>query len=202
MIKCFFGDDRVAILKRIKQEFSDGYEVFEGENISKGDLQNIFFGVSLFVEDRKIVIKDLSEDKEAFSELKKYIETPHSVILWESKLDKRTSVFKELEKAGVKFLEFKVPESKDKNLMFDIFDVAMRNGKKAISMVEKIEMEQDPFMFVGLLSTQAIKKFDYFQGRKEKRVLKELSKLDMLMKSTSIEPWTLVKLSLLKFSSL
>ena len=41
--------------------------------------------------------------------------------------------------------------------MFEIFDVALVDGPKAMKMVEKIENKNDPYRFVGLLATQAIK---------------------------------------------
>ena len=80
--------------------------------------------------------------------------------------------------------------------------MAMRDGKKAVEMVEKIEKTQDPYMFLGLLTSQALKRFEWKQGEKEKRVLKELSKLDIQMKSTTFEPWLLLKSFLLQVSSL
>ena len=95
-----------------------------------------------------------------------------------------------------------MPENVDMNLVFDIFKVAKRDGKKAVEMLEKIETTQDPYMMVGLIASQATKDFEYRQGAKEKRVLAELSKLDMKMKSTSIQPFSLLKSFLLQVSSL
>ena len=202
MIRIFYGDDRVTISEKIKKEFGEEYEVFEGEGLKIEDLPSIFFGASLFSDKRKILIKDISSRQEVFEKIVDYLGTTHDVIIWETKLDKRTTIFKDLKNLGVEIFEYKLLEPTNKNEVFDIFDVALFNGKKAVEMVEKIENEQDPYMFVGLLSTQAIKKFEFRQGNKEKRVLKELSKLDMQMKSTAIQPWTLVKLFLLKLSSL
>lgn len=202
MIKIFFGEDRVTIFSAVRKELGDDYEVFDGENLSVDDLPNIFFGTSLFGETRKILIKDLAENKEVFEKIQDYLKTTHDVVLWESKLDKRSVIYKTLSKEKVEMTEFKLLEPTNSKEVFDIFDIALRDGQKAIKMVEKIQETNDPFMFVGLLASQAIKKFEYRQGRKEKRVLKELSNLDIQMKSTSIEPWTLIKLSLLKLSSL
>ena len=202
MIRIFYGDDRVTISEKIKKEFGEGYEVFEGEDLKTEDLPSIFFGASLFSDERKILIKDISLNQEVFEKIVNYLKTTHEVIIWETKLDKRTTTFKELKKMGVEIFEYKLLEPTNKNAVFDIFDIALSNGEKAVKMVEKIENEQDPYMFLGLLSTQAIKKFEFRQGSKEKRVLLELSKLDMQMKSTAIQPWTLVKLFLLKLSSL
>jgi len=201
MIRVFYGEDRETISKKIKREFKDGYEVFEGENLKNGDLASIFLGVSLFSEKREIVVKDLSEEG-LLGEITKYLNTPHEIVVWETKIDKRKADYKKLREAGVEMVEYRLVENVGRSEVFDVFEVGLRDGKRAVKMVERVESEQDPFMFVGLLATQAIKKFEMRGGDKEKRVLKELSKLDIDMKSTALEPWTLIKLFLLKLSSL
>ena len=50
--------------------------------------------------------------------------------------------------------------------------------------------------------TQALKKFEQRGGVREKRLLKELAKLDMEMKTTGLEPWMLIKAFLLRAKSL
>lgn len=202
MIRIFFGEDRVTISSAVRKELGEDYEIFEGENLSVDDLPNIFLGTSLFGETRRILIKDLAENKDVFEKIQDYLKTTHNVVLWETKLDKRSAIYKTLSKEKVEMTEFKLLAPTNSKEVFDIFDVALYDGQRAIKMVEKIQETNDPFMFVGLLASQAIKKFEFRQGRKEKRVLKELSNLDIQMKSTSIEPWTLIKLSLLKLSSL
>jgi DNA polymerase III delta subunit len=57
-------------------------------------------------------------------------------------------------------------------------------------------------MFFGLLASQALKDYSQKQGTKEKRVLKELSKLDLDLKTTSYQPWLLIESFLLRLSSL
>ena len=69
-------------------------------------------------------------------------------------------------------------------------------------MLNKIKDEQDPYMFFGLMVSQALKDFEFRQGTKEKRALFELSKLDNLMKSSTVEPFTLLQAFLLQVSSL
>ena len=54
MIRIFYGDDRVTISEKIKKEFGEEYEVFEGEGLKIEDLPSIFFGASLFSDKRKI----------------------------------------------------------------------------------------------------------------------------------------------------
>ncbi|MBR3368849.1 hypothetical protein IKG45_03635 [Candidatus Saccharibacteria bacterium] len=202
MIRIFYGDDRATISAKIKREFGEDYEVFDGENLKFEDLPSIFLGTSLFAEKRKILVKDLSGNHDVFEKLPEFLNTTHDVIIWETKLDKRTSTFKEMKKAGVEIFEYKLLESTNKNVVFNVFDAAICDGKRAVKMVEAIENEQDPYMFFGLLASQAIKKYEWKQGAKEKRVLKELSKLDMQMKSTAVQPWVLIKAFLIRLSSL
>lgn len=203
MIRIFYGEDRKGISEKVRQIFGEEYEVFEGVSLSSDQLPSLFFGTSLFVNDRRILIKDLGENKEGiFGKIKDYLSTAYDVIIWESKFDKRTAIYKEFSKLGVEMREFKLLESFDSKIALNIFDVALKDGPRAIKMIEKIETNEDPFQFVGLLTTQAIKKFSYRNGSKEKRVLKELSKLDINMKSTQLSPWLLLKSFLLELSSL
>ncbi len=202
MIKIFYGDDRVKIKNTIAAMFGNSYEVFEGTELQLSDLPSIFKGSSLFVDKRSIVIKDLGENKDAFEKLVDFLDTPHDIILFESKLDKRTVTYKTL-KDKVECTEFKAAAPINTGLVFEIFKTAKRDGKKAVSMLEEIEDTQDPYMFFGLLVSQALKDFQYKQGTKEKRVLLELSKLDLQMKSeSSIQPFSLLKSFLLQVSLL
>ena len=123
MIEIFYGDDRLKIEQAVKARFADDYEVIEGVSIELADLPSILLGGSLFAEQRKILIKDLGENKEVFAKLPEYLNTPHEVILFETKLDKRSAAYKAL-KDQVKIQEFKLPENVDMNLVFDIFKTA------------------------------------------------------------------------------
>ncbi|MBQ9020237.1 hypothetical protein IJ096_02865 [Candidatus Saccharibacteria bacterium] len=202
MIRIFYGADRVKAQEAIRKVLGDDYEVVEGEELSLADVKDVFLGTSLFGK-RRIVVKGLGENKEAFSELPDYLGTEHEVVIWDGKLDKRTSTYKTLKKAGVEMKEFSVPEVKSK-AVFDILDIAYRDGARAVKMLEEIEGENEPYMFVGLLVSQAIKKYEWRYGEKEKRVLLELSRLDMQMKGDSAisSQWILVKGFLLRVSSL
>lgn len=202
MIKIVFGDDRNRAEGLIKREFGSDYEVFEGENLTLDALPSLFMGVSIFGDKRKILIKNLSDNKECFDSCINFLNTEHSVILWEEKLDKRTATYKALKKSNVELVECKLPEVKNTREVFDIFDMMLRDGNRAIKMIERIEREQDAYMFFGLIVTQALKKYEMRQGIKEKRVLKELSKTDILMKTSGIEAWTAIKMLAVKLSSL
>lgn len=200
MIKYFYGEDRVKISVAIKKELGNDYEVIE--QLETTDLATIFKGVSLFSDKRKILIKDCFEIKENFEKLEDFLDTEHQIILWERKLDKRTTAYKNLAKTGkIEFKEFKI-EEKSSGKIFEIYETALNDGVKAVKMIEEIENTENPFGLVGLFTTQALKKYQWRYGEKEKRILKALSRLDMDMKSSKIEPWTLVKGFLLRLKSI
>ena len=201
MIRIFYGENRIKINAEIKKVLGEGYEVLDGAELTVADLPSILLGASLFAEKRAILIRDLGENKEVFEKITDYLDTPHEVVLFETKLDKRTATYKAL-KDKIEIKEFALPVDTNANLVFDIYRTAKRDGKKAVQMLEQIENEQDPYMFLGLLVSQALKDFAVRQGTKEKRVLQALSKLDIDMKSTSMQPFSLLKAFLLQVSSL
>ena len=199
MIKIFYGDDRVRAKKQITDILGDDYEVLDGVDISANDLPSIFLGASLFTNKRKILIRDFTANKPAYEELEKYLNTPHDIILLETKLDKRSATYKVL-KDQLEFREFKLPENTDFRVIFDIYRTAKKDGKKAIKMLEQIKPNEDPIKFTGLLVSQALKDYVAHQGTKEKRALKELAKTDLQMKTTKVEPWLLVESFLLRLA--
>lgn len=207
-IRIFTGEDRARTQAEILRALGEGYEVFEGESLIPSDLPGIFLGATLFsAGTRKILVKDLSENKEAFAEfagkIDEWLRTDAEVVIWESKLDKRLTAVKALVKAGVEVKEFKAQEPVDMKQVFDIYNIALRDGVKAVTELAKIESKQDPYMFFGLMVSQALKKLEWKpNGVKEKKVLKELSVVDMQMKSTGVDPWMLVKSFLLRVSAI
>lgn len=202
MIKFFYGDDRVRAQAAIEKFLgTTNYEIVEGAELSPADLPSIFLGSSLFATKRAILIRDLTANKPVYEKLPDYLNTPHGVAILELKLDKRSATYKTL-KDQVEFQEFALPQNPNFNLVFDIYRTAKHDGNKAVKMLEKIQSEEDPIMFCGLLISQALKDFNQKQGTKEKRVLRELSKLDLDLKSTSLQPWLLVQSFLLQVSSL
>ena len=94
MIRLFYGGDRVAARKMIDRLLGDDYEVIEAESIERADMDSIFFGTSIFGDTRKILIKDLSENKSCWEVVLDYIKTPHNIIIWNTTLDARTTVYK------------------------------------------------------------------------------------------------------------
>lgn len=195
MLKIFYGENRRAAAEAIKLDLGEGYEVFEGENLTEGDLPSIFMGTSLFeTEQRMILLKNLTENASVWGKLPEYVTTEHEVTVWEPKIDKRSTAYKELVKAGVEMREFAEMKKPEANLVFGILDTAFRDGERAVREIEKIENEQDPYMFFGLLVTQMLRKFEMSGGgARERRILKKMAELDIQMKTTAIDPWMLVK---------
>lgn len=201
MIRIFYGENRQKAKEEIKKCLGENYEIIDGINLELTDLPNIFRGASLFAEKRKILIRDLSENKPVFEKLPEYLNSSHDIILFETKLDKRSSTYKNI-KDQIEVKEFPAPKDPSLSLVFNIYDTAKTNGKKAIENLEKIKLNQDPIMFFGLMASQAIKDYQKNQGTKEKKALKELSKLDIELKSSKLSSWLLIESFLLQVSSL
>ena len=202
MIKIFYGEDRVRAQVEIKKFLGSEYEIVEGADLTPADLPSLLMGGSLLTNERAILIRDLGENKAVFEKIPEYLETPHKVVLFESKLDERSNIYKTL-KERVEFRKFVPPRDANAGLVFEIYRTAKRDGAKAVEMVKRIENEQDPMMFTGLLASQVLKDFQAKpKGAKEKRALLELSKLDMQLKTESkLQPWTLICSFLLQVSS-
>lgn len=203
MLRVFVGEDRLAAETALKRLIGGNYEVFEGETLTVGDLPSIFQGTSLFeAGKRRVLLKNLSENAAVWEKIVEYAETEHEVVVWELKADKRSVGYKNLKAAGVEIQEFALKAKPEAKMVFGVLDTALRDGKRAVAQVEQIELEQDPYMFFGLLVTQALKKFEQRGGAREKRLLKELAKLDIEMKTTGLEPWMLIKAFLLRAKSM
>lgn len=197
MIQIFTGDDRVRAGNEIKQILGENYEVIDCADLTPKDLPQIFRGSTFFEAHRKILLRDFTANKSIFDRLPQYLDTKHDVILLETKIDKRTAAYKEI-KNKVQIKEFNLPPATDFRIVFDIYKVAKRDGSKAVEMLRKIETTEDPIRFTGLLASQALKDYTENQGTKNQQILKNLSKLDIALKSSKIEPWLLVESFLLK----
>jgi len=201
MLKIFTGDDRIKAGQEIVKLLGENHETIEGADLTANDLPSIFKGISLFTDQRRILIRDLLANKPVAERLTDYLDTPHLIILQELKLDKRSAIYKTLKaNKNIEIKEFTLPPDPNRNLVFDIYRTAKRDGKRAITMLEQIKPSQDPIMFFGLLASQALKDYSQNQGTKEKRVLQELSKLDLQLKSTSVDPWLLIEACLLRLN--
>lgn len=201
MIRVFYGEDRVRAAAAVRQFLGSDYEIVEGVDLKPADLPSLLMGGSLFNEARAILVRDLGENREVFNLLPEYLETPHKVALFETKIDKRSGTYRIL-KDKVEFREFVPPRDLNAGLVFEIYRTAKRDGKKAVAMLEKVQDGQEPMMFLGLLVSQALRDYQARPGAKEKRALRELSKLDMQMKlGSKLSDWTLLQAFLLRVSS-
>ena len=80
-------------------------------------------------------------------------------------------------------------------------DTAVRgNIKTALNMCEKIEDTNDPFRFMGLMVSQALRKLTLRQAKAAK-ILKILARADSDMKSSTVEPWLIVKTALMEIAN-
>lgn len=201
MIKIFIGNDRVRAGQEINHLLGSDHETYDGVDLSPQDLPSLFYGGTLFNDVRHILIRDYSSNQSIYEKLPDYLNTPHHVILLESKLDKRSTIFKAI-KSKITIQEFKLPEQHNQFYSFDICRVAKRNGEEAVRMLKEIEPTTDPIMFFGAITSVVLKDYAAHQGAKEKQALKELAKLDLQIKSTTIEPWILIESYLLRISNL
>lgn len=93
----------VAQLKAdfIKKHGTDGVEEYDGDKLEVASLGSLLGGVSLFASHRLVVVRNLSENSKVFDTLlDKLTNIPEEVtlLLIETKLDKRTVLYKTLKK--------------------------------------------------------------------------------------------------------
>ena len=82
-ISILHGTDRNAMMLAAKTKLGEEYEIFEADNITLADLDSIFLGQTLFGtgEKRRILLKDLNDNKECFEKLPDYASTEHEVVV-------------------------------------------------------------------------------------------------------------------------
>ena len=210
MIYLIDGDDRKKAEQAARDFLGNTIEVIDADTLEKNDLVSIFQGTTLFEETRHILIKDLSLKKDLFLELPKFIETEYQVVILEQKIDKRNALYKELLNAAksnpekVKVENFKLPEQVDTFLVFRAFDVALTDGKRAVKLIREAEEENSPYATIGAWTKKAVDLFAAKGGtEREKKIIKRLAEIDMLLKQTSFskDPWILLESFLIELSS-
>lgn len=210
MIYLIDGDDRKKAEQTARDFLGNNIEVIDADALEKNDLVSIFQGTTLFEETRHILIKDLSLKKDLFLELPKFIKTEHQVVILEQKIDKRNAIYKELLDAArsnpekVKIENFKLPEQVDTFLVFRAFDIALTDGKRAIKLIREAEEENSPYVTIGAWTKKAVDLFVAKGGtEREKKIIKRLAKIDILLKQTSFskDPWILLESFLIELSS-
>ena len=209
MIYVFSGNDRMKIQKEVKKILGEGYEVFEGSEMSGEELMNICMGTTIFSGldgGRKILVKDLTGknemERDAYEILAKYAEkTRNVIVIWESTLSRKKTYRDFIKMKNVTARKFEVMQKRD-NRVFDVYKTAVRDGEKAVKILEEIKGDNDPFMFFGLMASQAIRDYQFRAGAAEKRRLKELAELDMEMKSSEVDEWALIEGFLLRMKEM
>lgn len=206
MLRIFYGTDRKSAEDEAKKLLGKGYEVVDGESLDTSEFSPIFLGASLFTTDRKILIKSLLAKKENAEELEKYLDTKNTVILIENSLNGTWTAVKNIKKnPNVEVKEFKLPENNaNRFVSFKIYDLAMENSKSAYDLLKKNEETEDPYMMLGSFASTAIKNYSNRKTTKGKRIIKELARLDKLMKTTkfSDDPWLLLETFVLRAKTL
>ena len=211
MIYLIDGDDRKKAEQEARHFLGDDIEVIDADTLEKADLTSIFQGTTIFDENRHILIKDLSLKKDLFLELPKFIDTEHQVVILEQKIDKRNATYKELAAVAkdspekVKIDNFKLAEQVDTFLVFRVFDIALTDGKRAIKLMGEAEEENNPYATIGAWTKKAVDLFVAKGGtEREKRILKRLAEIDMLLKKTNFSknPWIILESFLIELSSL
>ena len=211
MIYIFDGEDRKKAEQKARMILGEKIEIIDADNIGLAELESIFLGVTFFEAERRILIKDLFLKKDLVEKLPNLINTPHKIVLLETKLDKRGAVYKELVKLAktnseIKFETFAAAEQTvDRNAVFRIFDLAMTDGRRAVKNLQSIESDNDPYATIGAWTKKAVDLFaSKKNAEKERRILKRLAEIDMLLKQTNFskEPWVVLESFLIELSSL
>ena len=206
MIHIFYGDDRVKSDEEAKNVLGETYEVVDAENLEIADLPTIFLGTSLFETQRKISIKGLADRKELFDEVEKYVETPHEIVIIETKINGNLASFKNLKKLEtVDIKEHKIETKVDRFLSFNIFDVALKNPKQALKMLKKAEETEDAYAMLGAWASKSVTNLKNNPNSKRNRaIVKELAQIDHLLKTTkfSENPWNLLESFILRIEML
>lgn len=207
MLHIYYGDDRAKSEALAKKTLGQNYEVVDAEGLELTDLPTIFMGTSLFdTGSRKILLKGLAEQKALFDELEKYLDTPHEIVILETKIDGKWGSFKQLKKADhIEIVENKIPDDPKKRwLAFNIYDLALKNPEEAVKMLRAHQDTEDPYAIIGAWATSAIKNLKSAPTSKHNRtIIRQLAIIDHLLKSTkfSESPWPVLESFLLRLKT-
>ena len=103
-------------IKKLTKNFDGEVAIKYGDEISISDLPDLFMGQSLFSTQRLVIIKNLSDNKSLWDRLEEWVQRlgdGNHLVLSESKIDKRSLVWKYLQKYA-KVQELPLLTSKDK----------------------------------------------------------------------------------------
>lgn len=106
MIYFLTGENDFELQRELTQlatKFDGHVEYIDGSDLELRQLPDLLMGTSLFAEKRLVVIKNLSENKAIWPEFDSWLERLSDdiqLVLVETKPDKRTRTYKELQKAA------------------------------------------------------------------------------------------------------
>ena len=104
MVRLLVGENSFEVgraLGKLRSNFSGVAEVVDGGSVESGQLMDLLLGMSLFSEERLIIVNGLSEQKDLWDSLPNFLEKLDSrteVVLVEPRPDKRSRTYKWLKK--------------------------------------------------------------------------------------------------------
>jgi DNA polymerase III delta subunit len=115
MIRVLFGENSFELeraLARIVAEFGAEPERLSGESLTKADLMSVLHGANLFSDKRLVIVRYLSDNASVWESLSGISDANNDVVLVESKLDRRSKTYKNLQKVA-RLQEFVNFETRD-----------------------------------------------------------------------------------------
>lgn len=208
-ISILHGTDRNAMMLAAKTKLGEEYEIFEADNITLADLDSIFFGQTLFGtgEKRRILLKDLNDNKECFEKLPDYASTEHEVVVVANgKLNKTFAYVKAvLSCKDIESKEFETVEerTRDKFEGLEPFKQALAgHGKIALKKLENLKDHSAAPLILGTMGGQAAKLLGGKDEAKGIKIMKILAQADMMSKRSGLDMWVPVEWALLEIASL
>ena len=203
------GTDRNAMMTAAKTKLGEGYEIFEADNISVSDMDSIFLGQTLFggAEKRRILLKDLNDNKDCFAKLPDYASTEHEVVvIANGKLNKTFAYVKDV--LGCKEIESKEfttieERTRDKFESWEPFKQAFAgHGKIALKKLELLKDHSAAPMILGTMGAQAAKLIGTKDNTKAIEAMKILARADVMSKRSGLDMWVPLEWALLEIANL
>lgn len=208
-ISILHGTDRNAMMAAAKAKLGDEYEIFEADKITLADMDSLFLGQTLFggEEKRRILLKDLNDNKECFEKLPDYASTEHEVVvIANGKLSKTYAYVKAV--LGCKEIESKEfqtieERSRDKFETFEPFKQAFAgHGKIALKKLEILKDHSAGPAVLGAMGSQAAKLIGGKDSAKAVATMKILARADVMSKRSNLDMWVPVEWALLEIANL
>lgn len=203
------GTDRNAIMAAAKTKLGEEFEIFEADNITVADMDSIFLGQTLFggSEKRRIMLKDLNDNKDCFAKLPDYVNTEHEVVvIANGKLNKTFAYVKDV--LGCDGIESKLFEtieerSRDRFESFEPFNQAFAgHAKIALKKLDNLKDHTAAPMVLGTMGSQAAKLIGTKDNAKAIKAMKILARADEMSKRSGLDMWVPLEWALLEIANL